>query len=53
MAIVSATKIGNWVLLRNVHLGLAWLGSARQASSQLKGPTPDIRLFLTMETNSK
>ncbi|KAF9082773.1 hypothetical protein BGX23_012085, partial [Mortierella sp. AD031] len=53
MAIVSATKIGNWVLLRNVHLGLTWLGSARQASSQLEGPTPDIRLFLTMETNSK
>ncbi|KAG0202060.1 hypothetical protein BGX28_005310, partial [Mortierella sp. GBA30] len=51
-AIASATKTGNWVLLKNVHLALSWLGQLDKRLHSLKAH-PSFRLFLTMETNPK
>ncbi|KAF9438119.1 hypothetical protein BGZ76_009650 [Entomortierella beljakovae] len=51
-AIASATKAGNWVLLKNVHLALTWLGQLDKRLHSLKAH-PNFRLFLTMETNPK
>ncbi|KAF9336730.1 hypothetical protein BG006_007626 [Podila minutissima] len=51
-AIASATKTGNWVLLKNVHLALQWLGQLDKRLHSLKAH-PNFRLFLTMETNPK
>ncbi|KAK3805063.1 MAG: dynein heavy chain [Linnemannia elongata] len=51
-AIASATKTGNWVLLKNVHLALSWLGQLDKRLHSLKAH-PNFRLFLTMETNPK
>ncbi|KAF9287595.1 hypothetical protein BGZ68_001583 [Mortierella alpina] len=51
-AIASATKTGNWVLLKNVHLALPWLGQLDKRLHSLKAH-PSFRLFLTMETNPK
>ncbi|KAI7825176.1 dynein heavy chain [Gamsiella multidivaricata] len=51
-AIASATKTGNWVLLKNVHLALTWLGQLDKRLHSLKAH-PNFRLFLTMETNPK
>ncbi|KAG0049018.1 hypothetical protein BGZ83_006135 [Gryganskiella cystojenkinii] len=51
-AIAMATKTGNWVLLKNVHLALQWLGQLDKRLHSLKAH-PNFRLFLTMETNPK
>ncbi|KAF9140779.1 hypothetical protein BGX30_005985 [Mortierella sp. GBA39] len=51
-AIASATKTGNWVLLKNVHLAITWLGQLDKRLHSLKAH-PNFRLFLTMETNPK
>ncbi|KAI8361054.1 dynein heavy chain [Mortierella sp. GBAus27b] len=51
-AIASATKNGSWVLLKNVHLALTWLGQLDKRLHSLKAH-PNFRLFLTMETNPK
>ncbi|KAF9983125.1 Cytoplasmic dynein 1 heavy chain 1, partial [Modicella reniformis] len=51
-AIATATKTGNWVLLKNVHLAIAWLGQLDKRLHSLKAH-PNFRLFLTMETNPK
>ncbi|KAG0316659.1 hypothetical protein BGZ99_006748 [Dissophora globulifera] len=51
-AIASATKTGNWVLLKNVHLALTWLGQLDKRLHSLKAHQ-NFRLFLTMETNPK
>jgi dynein heavy chain 1 len=51
-AIATATKTGSWVLLKNVHLALSWLGQLDKRLHSLKA-NPNFRLFLTMETNPK
>ncbi|KAF8934382.1 dynein heavy chain [Dissophora ornata] len=51
-AIASATKTGNWVLLKNVHLALTWLGQLDKRLHSLKAHS-NFRLFLTMETSPK
>ncbi|KAF9586482.1 hypothetical protein BGW38_004001 [Lunasporangiospora selenospora] len=51
-AIASATKIGTWVLLKNVHLALTWLSQLDKRLHSMKAH-PNFRLFLTMETNPK
>ncbi|KAK3828336.1 MAG: dynein heavy chain [Benniella sp.] len=51
-AIATATKTGSWVLLKNVHLALSWLGQLDKRLHSLKAH-PNFRLFLTMETNPK
>ncbi|RUP48413.1 dynein heavy chain [Jimgerdemannia flammicorona] len=51
-AISAATKNGNWVMLKNVHLAPSWLGQLEKKLHSLK-PHRSFRLFLTMETNPK
>jgi dynein heavy chain 1 len=49
-AIAQASRQGNWVLLKNVHLASAWLGQLEK-KLQILNPHPNFRLFLTMEDN--
>ncbi|KAI8328287.1 dynein heavy chain [Blakeslea trispora] len=51
-AISTATKTGNWVMLKNVHLAPSWLGQLEKKLHSMK-PHRNFRLFLTMETNPK
>lgn len=49
-AIASAARTGSWVLLKNVHLAPGWLGQLEKRLHSLS-PSPNFRLFLTMETS--
>ena len=49
-AILSAGKDGSWVLLKNVHLSLQWLGLLEKKLYGLRAH-PSFRLFMTLETN--
>ena len=48
----GAARQGRWVLLKNVHLQLAWLGQLEKRLHTLQ-PHQDFRLFLTMEANPR
>lgn len=49
-AISQSARAGQWVLLKNVHLAPEWLTQVEKKLQTLN-PTPNFRLFLTMETN--
>lgn len=51
-AIAQASRVGGWVLLKNVHLSVPWLA---QLDKRLRASPsdPNFRLFLTMETTAK
>ncbi|CAG7939803.1 unnamed protein product [Penicillium salamii] len=51
-AISNAAAVGNWVLVKNVHLAPAWLQSLEKRLDSLK-PHPQFRLFLSMESSPK
>ena len=51
-AISSAAQMGHWVLIKNVHLAPIWLQSLEKRLETLN-PTPEFRLFLSMESNPK
>lgn len=51
-AIVAAVQYGTWVLLKNVHLAIAWLGELEKKIFTLR-PTGSFRLFLTLEMSLK
>jgi len=53
--ISSASKIGTWVLLRNVHLCTEWLEKTLVKKLQALSVTtnPEFRLFITSEINPK
>jgi dynein heavy chain 1 len=48
-----ASKSGNWVLLKNVHLAPNWLSELEKKIHRLNNPNSNFRLFLTMEDNPK
>jgi dynein heavy chain 1 len=50
--VVSQSKRGGWLMLKNVHLAVEWLSSLEK---QLHALTPhqDFRIFLTMEFTDK
>jgi dynein heavy chain 1 len=55
-AIRAATKSGQWVLLKNVHLVTAWLSEVEKKiyNTEFRGKDQmEFRLFLTMENNPK
>ncbi|KAH8923510.1 hypothetical protein BT69DRAFT_1319504 [Atractiella rhizophila] len=49
-AIAAAARMGSWVLLKNVHLAVSWLGQLEKRLQSMQA-NPNFRLFLTMETN--
>eukprot|EP00927_Polykrikos_kofoidii_P026243 TRINITY_DN23401_c0_g4_i1.p1 TRINITY_DN23401_c0_g4~~TRINITY_DN23401_c0_g4_i1.p1 ORF type:complete len:2209 (-),score=513.79 TRINITY_DN23401_c0_g4_i1:103-6207(-) len=51
-AIATGLKNGHWVMCKNVHLAIKWLG---ELEKKLYGsnPSPNFRLFLTMEFNPR
>ena len=49
-AINQSSRSGQWVLLKNVHLAPGWLTQVEKKLQTLN-PTPNFRLFLTMEIN--
>jgi dynein heavy chain 1 len=51
-AIRNASKSGNWVLLKNVHLAPQWLTELEKKIYSMS-LEPNFRLFLTMENNPK
>ncbi|KAJ5607421.1 hypothetical protein N7537_004040 [Penicillium hordei] len=51
-AISNAAAVGNWVLVKNVHLAPAWLQSLEKRLDSLK-PHKEFRLFLSMESSPK
>jgi dynein heavy chain 1 len=51
-SITSATKVGTWVVLKNVHLAPAWLLELEKKLHRQK-PHNNFRLFMTMELNPK
>ncbi|KAJ5558498.1 hypothetical protein N7461_002470 [Penicillium sp. DV-2018c] len=51
-AISNAAAVGNWVLVKNVHLAPAWLQSLEKRLDSLK-PHKNFRLFLSMESSPK
>ncbi|CAG8084488.1 unnamed protein product [Penicillium salamii] len=51
-AISNAAAVGNWVLVKNVHLAPAWLQSLEKRLDSLK-PHPQFRLFLSMESSPR
>ena len=51
-AINTATKQGNWVLLKNVHLAPQWLKELEKKLHSLK-PHESFRLFLSTEIHPK
>lgn len=52
LALNSATKNGNWILLKNVHLAPQWLDYLEKRLHGIQ-PHPDFKLFMTMETNPR
>jgi dynein heavy chain 1 len=51
-AVNSASRNGTWVLLKNVHLSINWLGNLEKRLHRMTHHA-DFRLFLTMELNEK
>jgi dynein heavy chain 1 len=51
-AISYAAQVGNWVLVKNVHLAPTWLQSLEKRMESLN-PHSDFRLFLSMESSLK
>ncbi|KAI8818344.1 dynein heavy chain [Fimicolochytrium jonesii] len=51
-ALSSASRSGHWVLLKNVHLAIAWLCQLEKRLQSLKSHT-NFKLFLTMEPHPK
>ena len=51
-AIASASKQGDWVLLKNVHLAPQWLKELEKKLHSLK-PQESFRLFLSTEIHPK
>ncbi|KAI1339525.1 dynein heavy chain, N-terminal region 1-domain-containing protein [Xylariaceae sp. FL0016] len=51
-AISNAAQVGNWVLIKNVHLAPTWLQSLEKRMESLN-PHSDFRLFLSMESSPK
>ncbi|KAJ2903583.1 putative dynein heavy chain protein [Zalerion maritima] len=51
-AISNAAQLGNWVLIKNVHLAPTWLQSLEKRMETLN-PHQDFRLFLSMESSPK
>lgn len=51
-AISNAAQVGNWVLIKNVHLAPTWLQSLEKRMESLN-PHSDFRLFLSMEGSPK
>ncbi len=51
----SASKMGTWVMLKNVHLCTEWLQQSLVKKLQALGTAihPDFRLFITSEMNPK
>lgn len=52
-AIADAARTGKAVLLKNTHLVSGWLSSGLEKKLQTLRPSPQFRLFLTMETSPK
>lgn len=50
--LAAASKSGNWVMLKNVHLGPSWLTTLEKKLQGLN-PHNNFRLFLTTEINPK
>ncbi|ORY65054.1 dynein heavy chain, N-terminal region 1-domain-containing protein [Pseudomassariella vexata] len=51
-AISNAAQVGNWVLVKNVHLAPTWLQSLEKRMETLN-PHSSFRLFLSMESSPK
>ncbi len=51
-AVSNAAQVGNWVLIKNVHLAPTWLQSLEKRMESLN-PHSDFRLFLSMESSPK
>ena len=52
--VLSASKRGTWVLLKNCHLCIDWLQESLVKKLQTSGGlNPDFRLFITSEINPK
>ena len=51
-AINSATKLGRWVMLKNVHLALQWLVGLEKKLHTMSAHE-NFRLFLTMDISDK
>lgn len=51
-SIVSCAKVGNWVLLKNLHLVTHWIPTLEKKLSSLQ-PNKSFRLFITTEMNEK
>jgi hypothetical protein len=51
-AINTSSKLGHWVLLKNVHLASSWLVQLEKKLHNLQ-PHPTFRIFLAMEINPK
>ncbi|KAJ0379023.1 Dynein heavy chain cytoplasmic [Colletotrichum chrysophilum] len=51
-AVNNAAQLGNWVLVKNVHLAPTWLQSLEKRMESLN-PHSDFRLFLSMESSPK
>jgi dynein heavy chain 1, cytosolic len=52
VALNSASKNGQWILLKNVHLATQWLDHLEKRLHGIQ-PHPDFKLFITMETNPR
>lgn len=50
-AIAAASRTGNWVLIKNVHLAPVWLKQLEKRLHSMK-VHPRFRLFLTLEMNN-
>uniref|UniRef100_A0A7S4VS10 Dynein heavy chain n=1 Tax=Alexandrium monilatum TaxID=311494 RepID=A0A7S4VS10_9DINO len=51
-AIIAASKSGQWVLLKNVHLAIKWLIELEKKLYSMN-PSQNFRLFLTLEFNPR
>ncbi|KAJ5078911.1 intein-containing cytoplasmic dynein 1 heavy chain 1 precursor [Anaeramoeba ignava] len=51
-AIETASKMGTWVLIKNVHLAPPWLNQIEKRVRNIN-PEPGFRLFMTSEFNPK
>ncbi|OMJ11354.1 Cytoplasmic dynein 1 heavy chain 1 [Smittium culicis] len=52
-ALENASKLGKWVLLKNVHLSPAWLTQFEKKLSSYSNASHNFKIFLTMEINPK
>lgn len=51
-ALLSTSRSGRWILLKNVHLATEWLTQLEKKLRHLKAH-PQFRLILTAEISSK